>query len=145
VNLYVDASAIVKRYVVEANSDMTDGWWREAQAVASTELGFVEVHAALAKAARVGLIETRIARRQAAVWTREWPDIVRIETNQALLRVAADLTWRRQLRGYDAVHLASALRWRDALGETLTLATFDRALWDAAVSEGLMVLPAERS
>ena len=143
-NLYVDASAMVKRYVIEEGSDETDRWWQQATVVASTELCFVEVHAALAKAVRLGLVEVEIARRQADLWTLEWLDVIRIPPTRSHLQVASDLAWRRSLRGYDAVHLASAMGWLGALGAPVTLATFDRQLWDAAVAEGVAVLPEER-
>jgi uncharacterized protein len=51
------------------------------------------------------------------------------------------LTHRHGLRGYDAVHLASAL----ALTSTrIVLATWDADLRRAAVTEGLAVAPADR-
>lgn len=40
------------------------------------------------------------------------------------------------LRGYDAVHLASALVWQDGMGEQTTVATFDHRLWRAAGDGG---------
>jgi predicted nucleic acid-binding protein len=51
---------------------------------------------------------------------------------------AGELAVRRALRGYDAVHLASALEAMDAGG---VLLTFDRQLASAALAEGLSVAP----
>jgi hypothetical protein len=45
------------------------------------------------------------------------------------------------LRGYDAIHLASALMWRESLGVDTLMATFDKQLWEAALSEGFTVWP----
>ncbi len=45
------------------------------------------------------------------------------------------------LRGYDAVQLAAALVWRDAVGQEVILATFDRELWEAAGRAGLRPWP----
>jgi len=45
------------------------------------------------------------------------------------------------VRGYDAVHLASALIWQEGVGEVVTLATCDRQLWDAGHMQGLTVFP----
>jgi predicted nucleic acid-binding protein len=55
---------------------------------------------------------------------------------------AAALAWEHGLRGYDAVHLASALAWSEALGETVAVATYDRELWRGAKASGLSVGPA---
>ena len=51
---------------------------------------------------------------------------------------ADDLAFQHGLRGYDAVHLASALAWAEALEETITFATFDVQLWRAAAEHGAL-------
>ena len=51
------------------------------------------------------------------------------------------LAWEHDLRGYDAVHLASALFWQESLGEPVTIATFDAQLWQAGQPIGLSVWP----
>ena len=56
---------------------------------------------------------------------------------------AGNLAWDRGLRGYDAVHLAAASAWQDALGERVTLATVDDHLWAAAEPVGLEAYPAD--
>jgi len=58
-----------------------------------------------------------------------------------LVARADSLAWEYGLRGYDAVHLASALLWQEALGEPVTLATFDKPLWEAAQQAGMGVWP----
>ena len=51
------------------------------------------------------------------------------------------MAWDFDLRGYDAVHLAAALLWQETIGEPVTLATFDRQLWQAGGRAGLSVWP----
>jgi predicted nucleic acid-binding protein len=65
----------------------------------------------------------------------------RFPVNEATCRRADSFACQYGLRGYDALHLASALLYRDGLGESITLATYDRALWNAAQAEGLLMLP----
>jgi predicted nucleic acid-binding protein len=66
-------------------------------------------------------------------------ELVIVGVDEALAQRAGELADERALRGYDAVHLASAL----ALGPGDTiLATWDRDLSDAAVDTGLAVAPA---
>jgi predicted nucleic acid-binding protein len=60
---------------------------------------------------------------------------------EVLVSRAASLAWDYSLRGYDAAHLASALFWQDMLGESVTVATYDRQLWNAAQATGLTVWP----
>lgn len=66
-------------------------------------------------------------------------ELVIVGVDGALAQRAGELADERALRGYDAVHLASAL----ALGPGDTiLATWDRDLSNAAVDTGLAVAPA---
>jgi predicted nucleic acid-binding protein len=64
-----------------------------------------------------------------------------VEVDDALAWRAGALAEARGLRGYDAVHLASAAFWQELLDEPVTLATFDRELWNAASGVGLDVWP----
>ena len=69
--------------------------------------------------------------------------LVRIQVGEPLCAQAATLAWEQALRGYDAVHLAAALMWRETLGENVTVATFDRELWRGAHASGLSAWPAQ--
>ena len=66
-------------------------------------------------------------------------ELVIVGVDEPLARRAGELADERALRGYDAVHLASALALGP--GETI-LATWDSDLSNAAVSAGLAVAPA---
>ena len=66
-------------------------------------------------------------------------ELVIVGVDEALAQRAGELADECALRGYDAVHLASAL----ALGPGDTiLVTWDRDLSNAAVGAGLAVAPA---
>ncbi len=66
---------------------------------------------------------------------------MRIPVTETLVALAETLAWAHALRGYDAVQLASALNWQDALGQEIVLATFDRQLWEAASHVGVRAWP----
>jgi predicted nucleic acid-binding protein len=61
-----------------------------------------------------------------------------IGLDEALARAAGALAERHALRGYDAVHLASALAVDD---RDLVVATWDRALADAANAQDRAIVP----
>ena len=62
-----------------------------------------------------------------------------VGVDEALAQHAGEIADERALRGYDAVHLASALALGS--GETI-LVTWDLDLSNAAVDAGLAVAPA---
>jgi len=65
----------------------------------------------------------------------------RVQVTESLVARADNLAWEHGLRAYDAVHLAAALIWQAALGEPVTVATFDKQLWQAARAIGLAIWP----
>lgn len=139
--LYVDASALVKRYVSEAGSTAVISVTSDAEAVATVLISRAEVAAALARSVRLGVLDENGGRRAQRKFTREWPDLVRLPISEALLVRAESAAWQYGLRGYDAVQLAAAAIWQDSVGAEVTLATFDRELWQAASKAGLQVWP----
>lgn len=141
---YLDASALVKRYVAEAGSVEVGGLIGQAVVVGTAVISRVEVVAALAKAVRMKLVPHNEAASALQVFNAEWVDLVRLQMTETLVIRAASLAWDHRLRGYDAAHLASALFWQDTLGEPVTLASYDRQLWEAAKTTGLLAWPESR-
>ena len=139
--VYLDASALVKRYVAERGSRETRELSTKADVVATSLITRAEVAAALAKAVRLGIIEPDSGRKAQRAFASQWPDIAKVPVSEALVSRAEALAWDLALRGYDAVQLASALTWQEAVGAEITLATFDRQLWDAGKKAGVRIWP----
>ena len=139
--VYLDASALVKRYVTERGSKEVAALTARAVVVATSLVSRAEVAAAFARAARLGVLREDAGRRAQRTFNTEWPDLARVPVTESLVARAETLAWDYGLRGYDAVQLASALTWQEAIGEPVVLATFDRQLWDAAEPAGLTPWP----
>ncbi len=139
--LYVDASALVKRYVSERGSQAFIRLLKGAEAVGTALVTRAEVSAGLAKGVRAGALEGGDARSAFELFQEHWPHLLRIQMSEALIEHASGLAWDYSLRGYDAVHLASALQWQTALAEPVTVATFDRRLWGACAQADLEIWP----
>lgn len=138
---YLDASALVKRYLVERGSRETTELTAKSEMTATSIVSRAEVAAALAKAARAGLVTHDVARTAQRSFAGDWQDLVRVAVTEALVERADTLAWEHGLRGYDAVQLASALTWQESVGEEIVLATFDQQLWEAAKRTGLKPWP----
>lgn len=138
---YADASALVKRYVEEKGSRLVDDLFVEAEVAATSILSRAEVVAALRKAERVGALTAAQALSSRQGLSGEWQHWTRLPVAEPVIERATALAWIHGLRGYDAVHLAVASAWRDGLGESVTFATFDRRLWEAAVEERFPPFP----
>ena len=141
--LYLDASALVKRYVAELGSSEVSAAISLAQVTGTAILSRAEVEAALAKAVRIQALTEEEGLACLQVFRNEWLDLVRVQATEMVVAQAGVLAWDHGLRGYEAVHLAAASAWQDALGARVTLVTFDQHLWTAAESVGLGVHPVD--
>lgn len=67
-------------------------------------------------------------------------ELLLVGVDVPLSHEAGDLAEQQGLRGYDAVHLASAL----SLGHATTVVTWDEQLRRAAAAAGCAIAPADR-
>ena len=133
----------VKRYVAETGSQQTREAIVAAELVGTSIITRAEVAAALAKAVRVGALTQDEAQTALQTFRNEWPDLVRLQLSELTVSRADGFAWEYGLRGYDAVHLAAASLWQDAMGERVAFMTYDRKLWDAAARAGLTAVPSD--
>lgn len=140
---YFDSSALVKRYLAEIGTTWVRTWCDDpAQTIAVAEIGLVEVAAAFAGKLRGNYIASAQYSSARADLERDARDeYVLVGVNRLVVDEAIDLTARHRLRGYDAVHLACALRLNRALIAhrlpPLILISADDDLLKAAAAEGL--------
>ena len=142
--LYMDSSALVKRYVEEEESPAVVARIDSAPIVGTALITRVEVPAALKKAVRTGDMDPDEAEEAHRVFLEDWPDLTRIRVTDALAARAGDLAWQHDLRAYDAVQLAAALTWRDEREDAedkIIFACYDMDLRGAAMVENLEIWP----
>jgi predicted nucleic acid-binding protein len=139
--LYLDTSALVKRYVAELRSKEVISLIEQANAVGSTILTRVEMASALSKAVRMSWVESDKAEIAWQDFISHWQSFTRLPMTSTLVERAAQLAREYGLRGYAATHFASALMWQELLDNPITLATFDRELWLVAKKVGMAVWP----
>lgn len=136
--VYFDTSALVKLCVLETGTPLVVALWRHADALLTSRIADAEVRSVLASAERIGRIDAAPAAQARDRWNELWPGLHKVEVSPALADAAGVLTDRRPLRAGDALHLASALQFKDA---NPVFAAWDHRLAGAASAEGLLVLP----
>jgi predicted nucleic acid-binding protein len=133
---YFDTSAVVPLLIAEHGSQMAGRLWDSADRVVSVRLVYPEARAALAQAERLDRVSARDLRRAVRALDSRFEEMDLVEIDDPLAHLAGEKAEDHGLRGYDAVHLAAALRVHDP---DVVLIAGDRALVDAANSEGLAV------
>lgn len=141
---YFDTSALIKRFVQEAGSDAVDALVAAQPLIATSIVAYAEVHAGLARKLREQAFSARVHRQTAQAFDADWRAFLRVAVTGSLLELTRDLVCRHPLRGFDAIHLAAALRLRDELGESIHFIAADRRLLEAATVEGLEAIDVQK-
>ncbi|HLF74831.1 MAG TPA: type II toxin-antitoxin system VapC family toxin [Anaerolineales bacterium] len=140
--IYFDTSALVKRYLREADSDKIMALFNEADhIIGSVVITQVEMAATFQRAVSLDVASPKLA---AEIWQDfldHWQSFTRLRIFAGTIERASENAWKYDLRGYDSLHLAAALLWQETLGVQVTLATFDRELWLAGQKAGMLSWP----
>lgn len=132
---FLDTSALVKRYVPEADSQRVRVLFRRGRP-AVARIAYAELAATLARLWREGRLGEKALGSILGRMDDDFGAMNVLEIRAPLIRRVPDLVLRQPLRGYDAVQLAAALTMREH-GAPVELWTADRRLADAARAEKL--------
>lgn len=133
-SLYVDSSALLKRYVEEPDSDAADALLRSDDSLLTARHAIVEVRRNLAR-----LLDAPDASAARAAFAADLEALSIVELDAVTCETAATIAETVGVRTLDALHLAAAQR---AGGSSIALLTFDVRQAQAARTLGLAVVGA---
>ncbi len=138
--LYLDTSALLKLYVEEDDSDFVEGAVQDAETTVTSIMTYVETRAAFSRRRRDGSLTLADYHRVVREFEREWERYFVIPVTDSLIKSAGKLAETHGLRGYDALHLASADFFREKTNEPVIFGCWDSHLETAARRQGLQLL-----
>lgn len=133
-SLYVDTSALLKRYVDEPDSEAADAILASDDSLVTARHTVVEVRRNLAR-----LLEGADATAARAAFIEDLAAFGIVELDEVTCEGAAGIAELTGARTLDALHLAAAQR---AGGSAVGFVTFDVRQAQAARTLGMTVLPA---
>jgi uncharacterized protein len=138
--LYLDTSALVELYADEAGSNIVRQAVADANLITTSLLSYTETRSALGRKTRSGEMRAADLKKCRREFERDWVRLQRLPIDEVLVRKAGDLCEEHALRAFDALHLAAADSLQAVLRATVTFASFDDALNEAAQARGLKPL-----
>jgi len=139
VNLYVDSSALAKRYLSEVGTETLLGLIKQAESVVASRLTWLELTSVVARRARQQALP--FAEEVFRSLDEDFSILIEIvELKHSVMSDARLIAKRHALRGGDSIQLASAKDARTNYGAELRFVASDRRLLDAAQAEGFTVL-----
>ena len=140
--LYLDTSALLKLYVREEGRNFVAEAVEVAERVAASTVAYAEARAGLARRWREGDFTEDEYQGSVSDLDQDWRTYDRLAVSNLVAFRAGELAERHASRGFDSIHLASALRLSERF-EDLQFLAFDNRLNDAAREAHLSVYGSE--
>jgi uncharacterized protein len=138
--LYLDTSALVKKYFKEKNTAEVISAWKSSLGIATSAVAYAELLAAVYRKNNETRIKKSVFANVLRLFHEDWSTFIIVEVdnrmNETIHKIIAD----HGLRGFDAIHLASALTIGSAVADSFVFACYDERLKRAAQAEGLETL-----
>lgn len=138
--LYLDASALVKRYLEEPGADAVRALLDDAL-LATARFSEPEVASALSRRCREGSFPRAERDRALEALRQDFGVLFLVETTAEVVERSRDLVVRHPLRAADSLQLAACLELRDRLALPVRFVACDERLLKAARDEGLETGP----
>ncbi len=135
--LYLDTSALLKRYFREPFSEAVSLKWTQSEAIVISSVAYAETMATIFRKKRESGLSNRVVQKIMATFQRDWRGFIHVEVTDDLNEYIDQVVQNHSLRGFDAIHLASALVIHEKLPHDFFFACFDQRLNQVARIEGL--------
>jgi len=135
--VYLDTSSLVKLYVEEDESSKVYALVRSSEVLATSLVAYAEARAAFARRFREKAFTPEEHDRIKEFFDRDWSSYLILSVTGDMIRLAGDLAEKHALRGFDSIHLASALTLQRELSSPVVFSCFDDNLQKASEREDL--------
>jgi predicted nucleic acid-binding protein len=135
--IYLDTSSLVKLYVEEEDSSKVAHLVRSSKITATSLVAYAEARSAFARRFREKAFTKREYTQLISLFNEDWDNYMIFKITRKLVRLAGDLAEKHGLRGFDAIHLSSALTLRQELSYPIVFSCSDQRLQIASQLENL--------
>jgi predicted nucleic acid-binding protein len=135
--IYLDSSALVKRYLKEIGTGVVNSLIISSKVKATSKLSYPEILSAFARKHRANEISKRVLHSAVNKFGSDWTQLYVIQFSDEILQPIKQISQKYPLRTGDTVHLASALRLRSSTKVDVTFVASDSRLLETARRENL--------
>jgi len=135
--IYLDTSSLVKLYVEEEDSGKIAGLVESSKVTATSLIAYAEARAAFARRFREKAFPSSEYRHLVSSFDEDWDYYMITSVTAELVRLAGGLAEKHGLRGFDAIHLSSAITLRQEISAPVIFSCSDQKLQKASQLEGM--------
>ena len=114
-NIYLDTSALVKLYIEEDGSDIVNDRTDRATIVSTSKIAYAETLSAFVRCKDEKVLLKKDYDKCIACFKFDWEMYFVIEVSEKVIKIAGELIENHRIRGFDSIHLASAVVLRKVL------------------------------
>jgi uncharacterized protein len=151
--VYLDASALAKRYFDEKGSDLIAARFESGEKIFTSLVSFAEIHSAIARKFRDKEFGAEEFNRLREAFQDDWLfSLAKLEMDLNSMTALPRLVENHSLKAGDAIHLATAIwlkdslqigKWRGRVGEVVEFGVADNRLAKIARECGFQVFNPE--
>ena len=135
--VYLDTSSLVKLYVEEDASSQIHILLQSSKVAATSLIAYAEARSTFARRFREDAFLSDEYNHLKETFEKDWNSYLIMNVTQDVIREAGNLAEKHALRGFDSIHLASALTLRRELSTPIVFSCFDERLTTASKRENL--------
>ena len=140
-NIYLDTSALVKLYIDEDGSDIVNDRTDRATIVSTSRIAYAEALSAFVQCKNEKVLSKKNYDKCITCFKFDWEMYFVIEASEKVIKIAGDLIEKHSIRGFDSIHLASAMVLRKEINQSIDFMCWDNRLLEAAKKEGFKTCP----
>ena len=138
--IYLDSSALVKRYTEEVGTDFVKSILTTNGLITTSKLTYPEILSALMRKVRAGEIERKTFNGIVEMFDKDWDHVLVLDFHNDLLQIVKVVIEKHPLKAADAIHLSSTLWLKLSSKADVTFVASDSNLLKAAGAERLQVM-----
>ena len=137
--IYLDSSVLIKKYFKEIGSEQIIEIWNDAEYLAISQVGYSEILGTIHKRQKMDRFSDKTKNQINKTFLEDWDSFIKVNVNQRLNSELITIHTKHLLRGFDAIHLATAKILFKQFEKELQFLTADNNLQIAAEKEKLNV------
>ncbi|NQU64424.1 MAG: type II toxin-antitoxin system VapC family toxin [SAR324 cluster bacterium] len=137
---YFDTSSLVKLYVEEEFSGIVCDLLDKCDIAATSLVAYAEARAAFARRFREKAFSPAEYGKIVTGFNTDWTGYLIIKVSTDLILQAGEIAEKYGLRGFDAIHLSSAMTLKNKIRSNISFSCFDSTLNSAAKQVSLSLV-----
>lgn len=133
---YLDSSVFIKKYFEEIGTDAILKIWKTYSNFAISQVGYSEILGTINKKQKIEKFTDSSKKSLLKQFKSDWDQMLKINVDHSMIPELDKIHSNHLLRGFDAVHLASALLLFRELKEEFLFLSADDQLCNAAKKFG---------